>query len=178
MLVDRKAVPDARHLVLDAHSEPRDAVLRLAGNVVTIKDDRACGRPQLAAEHLEERALAGAVRPDQAAQLPAAQAEIDPGNRMHPTKGLAQACRLQQRRTALRSAHFAAGKLLCRRVLHHAWRMPRLSTPRDSAGSRPLGSSNTNTTSSPPSARLVYAVPMEPRYCVSACTRSAPITAP
>ena len=43
-----------------------DRVRRLAGDVVAVEDDLARGRLVDAGEHVEERRLAGAVRPDQA----------------------------------------------------------------------------------------------------------------
>jgi len=61
MLVDGKTVPYAWDLVLDADSQPRDPVRRLARDIAAVEQDGARCRRQLSAEHLEERALAGAV---------------------------------------------------------------------------------------------------------------------
>jgi hypothetical protein len=112
VLVHREAVPDAWHLVLDAHAEPRDLVPGLAGDVFTIEKDGSFAWVELTAEHLEECALAGAIRPDQAAQFSAVQAEIDLGDRMHAAEIFAQAPRLQQQSGGLRSGRFAAGKFV------------------------------------------------------------------
>jgi len=45
-------------------AEPRDAVGRQPGDVAAEETDRAGRRQQKAGEHIEERRLAGAVRPD------------------------------------------------------------------------------------------------------------------
>ena len=65
----RQAVEHARHLGLDADAEPRDLVGVGAGHVLAAEQDVALGRLQLPGQHLEEGALAGAVRADQAAQF-------------------------------------------------------------------------------------------------------------
>ena len=50
-------------------------VRRPAGDVAALELDGAFGRPVEAAEHVHERRLAGAVRPDEADDLTAAQLE-------------------------------------------------------------------------------------------------------
>jgi len=49
-----------------ADAELGDRVRRLAGQVVAVEEDLARGRPVDPREHVEERRLARAVRPDQA----------------------------------------------------------------------------------------------------------------
>src|SRR5215469_13550396 len=73
MLVDGQAVPDAGYLILDADAESCDPVLGLASNVAPLEQNSTACWAQLAGEHFEERALAGAVWSNQAAQLTAPQ---------------------------------------------------------------------------------------------------------
>src|SRR6185312_649788 len=101
VLVDGEAVPYARHLGFDANSEPGDLVLRQGGDLPSIEQDGTAGRAELAGQHLEERALAGAVRPDQAAQLAVAYSKVDARHRMYAAEILRQPPRLEQRRTVL-----------------------------------------------------------------------------
>ena len=97
MLVDGKTVPYAWDLVLDADAEPRDPVRLLARDIAAVEQDATRRRRQLPADHLEERALAGAVGTDEAAQLAAAQPEIDAGHCLYPAEVLGETPGLEQR---------------------------------------------------------------------------------
>ena len=62
---------------------PAAAVRRPARDVAALELDRAARRPVEAAEHVDERRLAGAVRADQADDLAAPQLERDAAERLH-----------------------------------------------------------------------------------------------
>jgi hypothetical protein len=94
VLVDRQTVPHTWHLILNADAEPRYPVLGLTGDVGSFEKNSAAGRAQLAGEHFEERALAGAVRSDQAAQLAAPQSKINRSDRADATEILGEPSRL------------------------------------------------------------------------------------
>src|SRR5215469_11808465 len=113
VLVDGQTVPYAWHLILNADAAARYPVLGLPGNVSPFEQNSAAGRPQLTGEHFEERALAGAVRSNQAAQLAAPQPKINRGDRMHAAEILGEPSRLQQ--------HCA----VCRAVARATVRSPR-----------------------------------------------------
>jgi hypothetical protein len=156
MLVDGKAVPYAWNLVLDADAEPRDPMRRLARDIAAVEQDGARRWRQLSAEHLEERALAGAVGADEAAQLAAAQPEIDAGHRFYPAEVFGDTPSLEQRfarrpgtrRAVLERAAWSRG-------VAHRWRMPMLERPRRNVGNRPFGMTSTNKTSKAPRTRVV-----------------------
>ena len=86
VLAHRKTVEHARHLGLDADAEPRDLVGVGVGNVLAAEQHLAVGRLQLPGQHLEEGALAGAVRADQAAQFAFGQREVDMAHGRTPPK--------------------------------------------------------------------------------------------
>src|SRR5206468_11159430 len=60
---------DAQRLEGAADPEPRDAVGRAARDLATGEADRPGGWPEHAAQHVDERGLAGAVGADEAAHL-------------------------------------------------------------------------------------------------------------
>ena len=86
----RKAFEHARHLILDTDPDARDLVHRHASDRHPVESDPATAWLQLAAQQLEEGALAGAVRADQAAQLTLPQAEVHAVDRAHSAKALLQ----------------------------------------------------------------------------------------
>ena len=63
------------------------AVRRPARDVLLAEDDGAAVGLVEAAEDVDERRLAGAVRPDQADDLAAVQVEIDDVECLHPIEG-------------------------------------------------------------------------------------------
>ena len=68
-----------------------------AGDVDAAKAHMAVRRPELAGQHLEERALAGAVRSDEAAQLALGDREIDLTHGLDAAEMHRQAARLDER---------------------------------------------------------------------------------
>jgi hypothetical protein len=64
-------------LITLGQAELADIGHRHAGNVAALEQDLACGGRHLTGQHLEERALAGAVRADDAAQLAVIDDKID-----------------------------------------------------------------------------------------------------
>src|ERR1700750_1623744 len=77
IVAHRKPVEDARDLRLDPDAEPRDLVCLERRDLRTAKENRAAGRFDLSGQQLEEGALAGAVRTDQAAQFAFGEREVD-----------------------------------------------------------------------------------------------------
>src|ERR1700748_359499 len=73
----RQAVKDAWHLRLDANTAPRDLVGLGACHVLATEENRAGCWLELAGQHLEEGAFAGAVWADQTTQLALGQGEVD-----------------------------------------------------------------------------------------------------
>ena len=73
----RKSIENAGHLGLDADAQPRNVVGVRVRNVLAAEQHLAMGRLQLPGQHLEEGALARAVRADQAAQFSFGQREVD-----------------------------------------------------------------------------------------------------
>jgi hypothetical protein len=71
--------------VLEGAREPRAAatVRRPARDVAAVQLDGSARRPVEARQHVHERRLAGAVRPDQPDDLAAPQLEADPAQRLH-----------------------------------------------------------------------------------------------
>src|ERR1700683_682079 len=68
MLANRQAVIQRRHLSFDTHAALRDCCSICRGNCFILEFDRPRCRLQLAGNAFEERALAGAVRPDETAK--------------------------------------------------------------------------------------------------------------
>ena len=115
-----------------------------AGDVLAAEQDRARGRRQLAGQHLEEGALAGAVRADQAAQLDLAQGEVDVADGVHAAEAHGDAVRLEQDRRSLaaprrlRSPAGAPADVRQRQQLSRT------------VGTMPCGTSSTKATSTTP----------------------------
>ena len=97
VLADRQPVEDVWHLRLDADTHAGDLVRELTGDRLAAKRDRARGRDELAGQRLEEGALAGAVRADQAAQLHLLQGEGDVVISDHAAEAHGQMLGLEQR---------------------------------------------------------------------------------
>src|SRR5467141_4136957 len=92
-------IEHARHLGLDANAETRDLVGVGAGNIVTAEQHLALTRLQLSGEHLEERALPGAVRADQTTQLTFGEREVDVPYRLDATETHAKIAGFQKWRS-------------------------------------------------------------------------------
>ena len=98
VLANAEPVEHVRHLRLDADAEPGDLVRLGPRNVPTAEQDDAPGGLQLAGQHLEKRALAGAVRPDQAAELALGEREVDVADGLHAAELHAEPLCFDQRR--------------------------------------------------------------------------------
>ena len=94
ILAHAQAVHHARDLGLDADAEAGDLVRMGADAIDAANPDIALARPQDAGQALEEGALAGAVRADQAAQLFIGEDEIDGVERRHAAEADADPARL------------------------------------------------------------------------------------
>src|SRR4029077_18692646 len=77
-------VLERRHVLEEANvlERPADPTLRervrwLAGHVLTVEMHAARGWPVDTGEHVEERRLSGAIRPDQADDQPSGNREVD-----------------------------------------------------------------------------------------------------
>ena len=88
---------DVGDLVRAGDALLRDAVGRQAGDILAIEDDAAGGRAQHTGQAIEERALAGAIRADDGADLAALDLEVDVVERGQTTKADSQAFRTQYR---------------------------------------------------------------------------------
>src|SRR5205807_8138778 len=69
VLENRQAMERPRDLEGAADAAIDDPVRRAAGDLMPVEIDRACRGHQRARQHVEDRALAGAVRADQAENL-------------------------------------------------------------------------------------------------------------
>ena len=98
-----QAVEDAWDLCLDADAAPRDFMRLGARDVLAAKQHRARRRLKLTRQHLEERALAGAVWADQAAQLALFESKVDVPHGLHAAEAHSEPVGLNQR-----GAHRAA----------------------------------------------------------------------
>src|SRR5262249_37068594 len=98
VLAHGKAVEHVRHLSLDADAEPGDLMRMGARNVLAAEQHLAMRGFELAREHLEERALARAVRPYQAAKLALVEREVDIAHGADAAEMHAEIAGLQQRR--------------------------------------------------------------------------------
>src|SRR6185369_4625977 len=159
MLADRQPVEQARHLGLDADPAAGDEVGVITGDVLPAEHDAAGGRLELAGQHLEQRALAGAVGPDQAAQLTLGEREVHATYRLHSPEPDREIDGLQQR-----GAHGPGSSL--RERAGPGNRAPRAT----SEGTRPRGTRSTNARKMAPKIRLVLAICCVPsvvaRYCM------------
>src|SRR5204862_7642138 len=126
VLGHRQAIVDARHLELDPDPGSRDLVGQETSDVETLEVDRPRGRFELAREEFEERALAGAVGADHAAQFAAPQGEVEGVDGPQPTELLHETPRLQHN-VIHRANSGAGGRPLTRR------------TAPSTAGTRPRG---------------------------------------
>src|SRR5262249_17661437 len=96
-LADVEPVKHARDLGLDADAMLRQAMALGAGHVGAAEQHAARSRRELPGDHLEEGALAGAVRSDQATQLAFGEPKIDSVHRRDAAEPLGQAARFQDR---------------------------------------------------------------------------------
>ena len=111
------------------------------GNVLAAEQDVAMGRLQLPGQHLEEGALAGAVRADQAAQLAFGQREVDVAHGTNAAEMHAEIPGLKQRRGHQpSSARLGSSRVLARLPREDSSHWPR--SP--SVGTSPFGTSRTN----------------------------------
>ncbi len=77
VVLDREPEEQARLLVRATHPELRARARRERGDVGAEKLDRPRGRREVAGDDVEERCLAGAVRPEDGALLAVGDVEID-----------------------------------------------------------------------------------------------------
>src|ERR1700716_959277 len=85
-----QGLEDSRHLKLDAHAAPNPFARLQRGNVSASIEDASAGRRMLAQDQAEQRALGGAVRPDQAMKLAVVERKIDVGRNVQATKMLVE----------------------------------------------------------------------------------------
>src|SRR5207249_9078705 len=123
-------------------------------DVETLEVDRPRGRFELAGEEFEERALAGAVGADHAAQFAAPQGEVEGVDGPQPTELLHETPRLKH--DVIHRANSGAGG---RRPLTRP-------TAPSMAGTRPRGKSRTITTSVVPRAPAAQGTDTVARSCV------------
>src|SRR3984885_2805643 len=86
ILAHGQAVEHARHLGLDADAAPRNIVWVGACYILAAQQHRSGRWFELTGQHFEERALAGAVRTDQTAELPLTEGEVDVSHRDAPAR--------------------------------------------------------------------------------------------
>jgi hypothetical protein len=77
VLQGSESAEQTRVLEGPANAQSSDSVRRPAGHVVPAHDERTGGRRDKAGEDVDERRLAGPVRPDQAKAFARREAEID-----------------------------------------------------------------------------------------------------
>src|SRR5205814_795093 len=125
---------------LDADAKPRDFVGMGAGYILAPEQHLAMARLQLSREHLEERAFAGPVRPDQAAQFAFRQGEVDVAHGLHAAEMHAEIAGLQQRLGHQpSSARFGFSASAARRIGQRSSR----AAHSPSVGTNPFGTSST-----------------------------------
>ena len=96
------ALEDAQHLEGARDAEPRDLVRLLAGDVLAVEHDAGAGLGLVdAGNQVEERALARAVRPDDAAHLALLHGQIDLRDGGEAAEPLGQVLDLKQHRRPL-----------------------------------------------------------------------------
>src|SRR5690606_3944723 len=93
---DRQPVEELVDLVAFGQAELADVADTHAGDVAALEDDLAGARLGLAGEHLEEGALARAVRADDAAHLALVDGEVDVAVGGEAAVALGQPGRLQE----------------------------------------------------------------------------------
>src|SRR5436189_65139 len=137
----RSAVRRASAWVMPAVGSSRRT--RSGSDVSALEVDRPRRRLELTRQELEQRALAGAVGADHAAQLAAPQGEVEGVDGPQPTELLHQTPRLEHDVIHRANSGAGAGRPTARR------------TAPSTAGSRPRGNSRTITTRTAPSATVV-----------------------
>ncbi len=103
VLVRRERQDHIGALVAAAEAAPGDAMRRPAGDVLAVEADASRRRLQLARQQVDERGLAGAVRPDDAVHLVGREVERHAVDRDQPAEAPRQALD-RQRLAALRRA--------------------------------------------------------------------------
>src|SRR5262249_44609560 len=98
IVAGRESVEDARHLSLNTDAEAGNLMGVQPRNILSTKKHRAACWLELTGKEFEERAFAGAVRPDEATQFPLGERKIDVTDRPDAAKILGQPARLNQRR--------------------------------------------------------------------------------
>jgi hypothetical protein len=89
---------DVRDLEGAADAQVRPAMGGAVGDVLALEQHAAAGRPDVAAEQVEEGRFARAVGADDGVQRVGLHLHADPGHGHQPAKRLAQVLRLQNRR--------------------------------------------------------------------------------
>ena len=90
VLLDREVAEDAGHLQHEAHPQPRALVRRQTGDVDVAEADRPAVGLQPPIDEVEQAALPGPVRPDQASQLTTLQLQRQVVDRDEPSEALRQ----------------------------------------------------------------------------------------
>ena len=141
VLERRHGAEEADVLERAADAERGDLVLRQPGDVLAVEHDLARRRRVGARQHVEERRLARAVRPDQARDRAARHDEVDVLDGDEPAELLAHAARLEQQVVAhigCASISSSSSSSSC-----NSWR-------RRALGSRPSGRKSMNVTIATP----------------------------
>ena len=96
-VVERRGIAEERRRLERAReAETRDLVRLQRRDVVAVEDDASARCRQRAADHVEERGLAGAVRPDDAGDRSGGDREVDLVNGAESAERLAEPMRLEQ----------------------------------------------------------------------------------
>ena len=110
------ALEDAQHLEGARDAEPRDLVRLLARDVLPVEHDAGAGLGLVDARNqIEQRALARAVRPDDAAHLALLHREVDLGDGGESAEPLGQVLHLKQHSSAFCAAIFLASRIALKR---------------------------------------------------------------
>src|SRR5439155_1588947 len=164
VLANRQTDEETRNLSIHPDASPGDGVRVMAGDVVAPKQNAPGRRLELPGEQLEQRALAGAVGPDETAQLPLGQREI------HTADGLDTA-EADRQSDGLKHGATHAGS---RTRAGPTARVP----SRRSEGTMPRGTRSTKARKMMPKSRLVFASCWVPRAVARYCMIRQPMMGP
>src|SRR5579872_1396468 len=145
ILQNRHAVKRLHHLKRPRNAEMRAPERRDAVDGLPVEENFAGVGLERAAHHVDQRRLAGTVRPDQAEDFTLGNGETHFVDRDEPLEALAERARLEERfRCGRRVAHKRFSRILRRKYL----RPPNLPPPIQSA--KPFGMKTTASTMTRP----------------------------
>ena len=175
ILPDRQSEEYARHLELDAHPAPDPQVRLQLRDVLALEEYRARRRRIGAQDQLEERALARAVRPDQAAQLALLDREVDTVDRAQAAEVLLEPARLQDRGHRSRSGRWKRDGLARGR---DPLQSPRSRSFFQTVTNNPSGANSTTTSSMTPITISAYWLPLTVSGCEAMSGAQSRATSP